>query len=391
MKITFQTSLKKSLFAALALAVVSPLAYADYDCRGRERNMTDAEKDMYTRAAAALRAAFLPPPPGWIMSHPSIQTPTGPHCADFKNEPVRFSASTRYTLTPTLEDLRTAARINASIKRETDALRALPPDLQSKVDALNADASALRKEGREAERAGNRDLAKSKYAANEAIGKQISKIRDDHANAVRPQVEQINSKSSEAYKLRRELSYSVTLAGNDVVRASENGIERIQFGTNAKTNQSTDRVVRVTAVFERDPNGTPEQAQIVKGLIDKNKLQALVSGTLPPLEESQAVFAKQDEAIKTLMAQNAERSKVAWDERNGAAAPPKQNVTAKTAEAASQVPTPAASTPPSSPASTTNEAASATPATAAKPANDPANQTKEVASAVNKLRGLFGK
>jgi hypothetical protein len=388
MKVILQTSLKKKLFAAIAFAFLSPLAYADYDCRGRERNMTDAEKDMYTRAAAAMRAAFLPPPAGWVMSQPSTSTPSGTLCADFKNEPVTFRASTEYRLMPTLEDLRAAARIDATIKRETDALRALPPDLQSKVDALNADASALRKEAREAERAGNRDLAKSKYAANEAIGKQINKIRDDHVNAVRPQVEQIISKSSEAYKLRRELSYSVSLAGNDAIRASENGVERIQFGSNAKTNQSTDRVVRITTTFKHDANGAPEQAQIVKGLIDKNKLQALVSGTLPPLEESQAAFAKQDEAIKALAAQSSERSKIAWDERKGDAAPAKQDATTKTAQTASQEATPATSTPPSSPP---NEVASATPPAAAKPANDAANQAKEVASAVNKLRGLFGK
>jgi hypothetical protein len=393
MKITSQIFLKKSLIAALTFAALSPLAYADYNCTGRERKLTDAEKDMYTRAAAAMRAALLPPPAGWTMNPPSTRTPSETLCADFKNDPITFGASAVYTRRPTLEDRRTAEQTSAEIKKELDALRALPADLQSKVDALNADASAIRKEAREAERAGNRDLAKSKYAANEEIAKQIRKMRDAHATAIRPQEEQIVKKYDPVYKLKRDFSYTISLVGNDTIRANDGNVERIQFGSNAKTNQSTDRVVRITAVFERDPNGTPEQAQIVKGLIDKDKLQALVSGALPSLAESQAVFAKQDEAIAALRAQDNELSKTASAERNAETSSQKQNATPKTAQTNSPATSSASTTVPSSSTSPPNEVASATPATAtaAKPANDAANQTKEVANAVNKLRGLFGK
>jgi hypothetical protein len=388
MKIIRLTFVKKSLFAALAIAVISPLAQADYDCRGRERKLTDAEKDRNTRATAAMRAALLPPPVGWVMSAPSVRTPSETLCADFKNDPITFGASVTYVRRPTLEDRRTAEQTSVAIKKELDALRALPPDLQLKIDALNADASALRKEAREAERAGNRDLAKSKYAASEEIGKQIRKLRDDHATAVRPQEMQTIKKYETVEKLKRGYSYSVSLVGNDVIRANESGVERIQFGTNAKTNQSTDRIVRITATFRHDSNGTPEEAQIVKGLIDKSKLQALVSGTLPPLEESQAAITKQDETIAALRAQESGLDKTAWEERNGGTSSVSQSTTPKATQTTSTATPSATETPPSS---SPSEVASATPPAAAKPANDAANQTKEVVNTVNKLRGLFGK
>ena len=376
------TPFKKSLLAALALAVLSPLAYADYDCRGRERKLTDAEKDVYTRAALS------PPPAGWLMSTPASRTPSGTLCADFKNDPITFGASVTYVRRPTFEDRRTAEQTSVAIKKELDALRALPPDLQSKIDALNADTSALRKEAREAERAGNRDLAKSKYAASEDIGKQIRKLRDDHATAVRPQEMQMIKKYETVEKLKRGFSYSVSLVGNDVIRANESGVERIQFGTNEKTNQSTQRVVRVTATFRHDSNGTSEQAQIVKGLIDKSKLQALVSGTLPPLEESQSVITKQDETIAALRAQDSGLDKTAWEERNGGTSSVSQSTTPTATQKTSPT-TPSATETPHS--SSPSEVALATPPAAAKPENDAANQTKEVVNTVNKLRGLFGK
>lgn len=388
MEIILPASLKKNLLAALALAVISPLSYADYDCRGRERKLTDAEKDVYARAVAAMRAALLPPPAGWVMSSPSAIKPSATLCADFKNEPVTFGASATYTRTPMFEDRRAAEQTSVAIKQELDALRALPPDLQAKVDALNADASALRKEAREAERAGNRDLAKSKYAAGDELGKQARKMRDDHAASIRLQDTQIVKKYDVVSKLKRDFSYSVALVGNDVIRASENNVERIQFGSNEKTNQSTQRVIRIVATFRHDPNGTPEQAQIVKGLIDKNKIQALVSGTLPSLEESQSVIARQEEAIAALKAQDSELGKTAWAERNGGPSPTNTGTTPKTAQATSTAPATARESPASLP---TSEAASATPPTTTKPANEASNQAKEVANTVNKLRGLFGK
>ncbi len=388
MKIIREIFLKKSLFAALALAVLSPLAHADYDCRGRERKLTDAEKDVYTRAAAAMRAALSPPPAGWLMSTPASRTPSGTLCADFKNDPITFGASVTYVRRPTFEDRRTAEQTSVAIKKELDALRAPPPDLQSNIDALNADASALRKDAREAERAGNRDLATTKYAASEEIGKQIRKLRDDHATAVRPQEMQMIKKYETVEKLKRGFSYSVSLVGNDVIRANEGGVERIQFGSNAKTNQSTDRIVRITATFRHDSNGRPEEAQIVKGLIDKSKLQALVSGTLPPLEESQSVITKQDETIAALRAQDSGLDKTAWEERNGGTSSVSQSTTSKATQTTSPT-TPSATETPHS--SSPSEVASASPPTAAKPANDTTSQAKEVVNTVNKLRGLFGK
>ncbi len=386
----------RQICAALAMVAWSSMAYADYLCETKERDPTPQQKELFARGAAAMRAALLPPPEGWGMQTPSQRVPSGKFCPDFKNEPVTFGASALYSIPPTLEQLRQYRAAEAAMRRELDELNTLPPDLQAQVAALEADSTALYKERREAERAKDSDLAKAKNSQAQDASRKAYKIRNDHSMSIQAKQRAIYAKYEKALKQNRDLVFNVSIKANDKAEAPDSGAERILFGSaNVKTNQATEKIVRIVAVIQRNENATAEQFAVLKGLIDRAKLQALVAGNLPSLDDSNAAIAKQNEAIAQLRAKAIEQTKLADAERyseQAAARAAKAGVTPAPAVAATPAPpaTPAAPTKPTPVAAAANTPAPTPPAKPAEPA--PAtDQVKEVKDTVNKLKGLFGR
>ncbi|MFN8987398.1 MAG: hypothetical protein ACK5VR_13945, partial [Burkholderiales bacterium] len=276
----------------------SGAAVADWACTKKETDATPAQQELFAKAAWAMRTAFLQPPEGWVMRSPDIRTPGSKFCVDFKNNPVSFGASTLYIIKPTADALRQYRRAQAAQRAEIDALKVLPPDVQSKVDALDEQAKALRTEGRAAERAKNRELAKAKYDEVQNLSRQAYTIRNDYAIKMAPQERAIYKKYEPDMELNRDLTISVSLEANAAPAVSDTLAERVVFGNaTAKTNQLTDKLVRISASFERNSKFSAEQYDKVKSLIDRNKLQAMIAGNIPSVEESKAAFALQNEAI----------------------------------------------------------------------------------------------
>ncbi len=391
----------RQTFLALALAACSSLACADYLCETKEREPTAQQKELFTRGAAAMRAALLPPPAGWGMQTPSQRGPSGKFCPDFKNEPVTFGASVLYTLPPTLEQRRQQRAADVAMRRELDELNTLPPDLQIQVTALEAENAKLNKEGREAEREKNRDLAKAKFEQAKDASRNAYKIRNDYSTTTQAKQRAIYTKYEKALRQDRELVFSVSLVANDKVEVTDGGAERILFGpANVKTNQATEKIVRIVAILQRNENATAEQFAVLKGLIDRTKLQALVAGNIPSIEDSQAAIAKQNEVIAQLRTQAIEQQKMADAERHneqaaaraaksGLPPPPNGSATPATSTPAATLAVPAKPTPVAASANT-GTSAPTPPAKPAEPASA-ADQVKDVKDTVNKLKGLFGR
>ncbi len=391
--------------AALAMMAWSAVAYADYLCETKERDPTPQQKEIFARGAAALHAAFLPPPEGWGMQKPTQRYLSGKFCPDFKNEPVTISASVLYTIPPTLEQKRLKRAADVAMRRELDELRTLPPDLQAQVAALEADNTNLNKDARAAEREKNGDLAKTKFEQARDASRKAYKIRDDHSVANRVKDRAVYAKYDNALKQDRTLVFDVALEANGKAEVSDAGAERIVFGpANVKTTQATDKIVRVVARFRRNADLTAENLAVLRKLIDRTKLEALVAGKLPSMEESNALMAKQNDAITQITAKAREQDKLAEDERykeEAAARAAKAGVTTAPAAAATPAPTttPAPSSPAAAPAAPTKPAPVASagnttaPTPPAKPPESPpaTDPVKEVKDTVNKLKGLFGR
>jgi hypothetical protein len=393
------------LIVTAIAAVFSAPSWADWECSKKETDRPAAQVDLFARATAAMRASLGTPPEGWIMSTPNTRAPSNRLCVDFKNEPTTFGVSVLYSLKPTADHLRTYRNAQIEQRKELDALRALPADVQVKVDAVEAESSRLRKEGREAERAKDRDLAKSKYAEAQDFSRKSSALRYEYELSIQPKEREIYKKYENLSKLNRDTIINVSLEANGNIRATDSGNERITIGTSAKTNQATDKVVRIVASIERNPAATAEQIAIVKGLIDQTKLAALVAGKVPSIEESQVAIAKQNETIALLdtKARDLEKA-VAFEGRREEEAAQiakrqaaeAERAAAKTGKAgdkpadkpAEKSTTTAANTSPT-PASTPAPTPASTPTAPPKaPATDTVNQAKD---AVNKLKGLFGR
>jgi len=330
------------------------------------------------------------------MRSPDIRTPGSKFCVDFKNNPVSFGASTLYIIKPTAEALRQYRRAQTAQRAEIDALKVLPPDIQSKVETLDEQAKALRTEGRAAERAKNRELAKAKYDEVQNLSRQANTIRNDYAMKMAPQERAIYKKYEPDMELNRDLTISVSLEANAAPAAIDPRVERVVFGNaTAKTNQLTDKLVRISASFERNPKFSAEQYDKVKSLIDRNKLQAMIAGNIPSVEESKAAFALQNEAINVATNKALElEQKVEYDVRREEEAaqiakrqatetgkvgmPSAPGVARPDAAAPAAVAVSKPAVPPASPSTT-------------PPAANPADTVKDAKEAVNKLRGLFGK
>jgi len=386
---------RAAVFGVLCM-FASGAAVADWACTKKETDATPAQQELFAKAAWAMRTAFLQPPEGWVMRSPDIRTPGSKFCVDFKNNPVSFGASTLYIIKPTAEALRQYRRAQTAQRAEIDALKVLPPDVQSKVDALDEQAKALRTEGRAAERAKNRELAKAKYDEVQNLSRQAYTIRNDYAIKMAPRERAIYKKYEPDMELNRDLTISVSLEANAAPAVSDTLAERVVFGNaTAKTNQLTDKLVRISASFERNPKFSAEQYDKVKSLIDRNKLQAMIAGNIPSVEESKAAFALQNEAINVATNKALElEQKVEYDVRREEEAaqiakrqatetgkvgmPSAPGVARPDAAAPAAVAVSKPAVPPASPSTT-------------PPAANPADTVKDAKEAVNKLRGLFGK
>ena len=391
------------ILAAVALTAFSSAVLADYQCSAKEFDATPAQKELYSRAALAMRTAFLLPPDGWTMTVPNTSVPGGKFCADFKNEPVNFGASVRYALKPTADELRRYRAAGDAQRAESVALKTLPPELQARVDALEAQITAVRKESREADRAKNRELAKVKYDEGTELLRQAYRLRDEHTTKVRPQEMAIYKKYEKDLTLNRDRSTSVSIEANARPMNTDARAERVVIGSaTAKTVQATDKLVRIVVSVDRSTEFPPEHIATLKKLVDVAKLQAMMAGTMPTIDESRAAITLQNEAIAQSTAKAREIEKMVdiegrraeeaahiakrqADADKAKAAKSEEPVATKSAKADdSDKPKPdAAKSDSAKPAATAEAPKAPTP-----PASDPVKDAKDT---VNKLRGLFGR
>ncbi len=380
----------RALIAVVFCASFSTLAEADYLCRSGYKPLSAQQQDMHIRATAAMRAALLPPPAGWAMYPPTVSPNIGQLCGDFKSAGLQFSTSVTYVMRPNMETVRRARAAQNVERAEILALEKIPAEPQARIDEMNAAASARRQEGRELARAGDSAGAKNKTAEYEALGVKIRKIRADHRESIQAQSSAVRAKYRAEIELMNHTQISLELVGNGLEtssRSAQEGVERIQFGPNGKV-QVTDRVMRVVATLEgRGTNGVAGR-EIVKGLIDRRRIEALVNGTLPSIEESNAAIAQQETAIAALETAAREQQKTLDNEERQA----RQTRSASASSPQSGGATAANPGSTEAPATAPTTAPSATAPTSAAPAAKPANDTaKDVKDAANKLRGLFGR
>jgi hypothetical protein len=389
-----------TLLAAAIVAVgFAPKAHADWDCGKRERAPTPAEAEFGERAVGAMLAAFNPPPSGWAMRYDSWSRVPKTICTDFKDSAITYGVTVRATLSPPLEVQRSARIEAGGLDAEARALAKLPADSQAKADDLRSKAGAARAESRQAERAGNKDLAKTKMDEYNAFWREIEGIERAHAQSVQPQRLALMERASKTRRSGEPKYFSVRVNVNhDVMTANRT---TVVFGGNAKANQSTAKVLRVTMRFEGEPDDA--QLAVLKSMVDTNKLKAMLT-SLPTVAESKATFETNAAAYKEsearVEADQRQASKDADAALRQASAPPSpapqsaptmpaaptttataSNATAPASSTASSAPTPPASPAPTTPPAATPPPAGKSPVDAAKQAND----------AVNKLRGLFGR
>jgi len=399
------SSLSRIMLGALCFA--STLAHADWLCSKKETDATPLQQALITQGRAAIAAAFKPPPEGWTMSQPSTFGSTKGYCVDFKTSPNVFGASAQYQIKPTPDQLRRASAADANVRKEFNEIDKLPPEIQTKLDALEVERKQFGNESRDAWRANDLPLRDAKIKQAEAALKKAGAVKEEYRQSAYARDAKLKDavflKNKADIDARQERRIEIKIAANDGPNdrpkevQSEFGLVVLGSATTI-SNQATDKLLRISIRLSSNDRQklSPAEIDLAKSLVDLVKLQALLTGQMPTLEESSASLAQLKIAISasdtswsrlnSAMAkegQDAKRADQAAQTAGSAAAKPATNQIAETAAS-----TTASADKPAAPAATPSTQTASAPA---KPTAPPSDPTKDAKDAVNKLRGLFGR
>lgn len=343
---TFRTLLvypRRRLGAALVMLALAPAAQADCPMRPA----TAEEKQFADRLSAALLAAMPAAPANmWLPAAPRVVV--GTLCKDTAVGDLQVSVRATYHFRMASADEDRVTRERRELEAQMKTIKTLPPDLKREYDAIDAQAQQALREAREAEKAGNKALAKQKYNESTALGAQRDAVRKRHLDAVKPQFDAVEAMWRALPSVRGEFDVVLKANGYDTrPRAHELDIK---LGTLPSPQGGKGFKVHGLQAVVGGPANNPEQRQALIAAFDRARLQALLDG--PPPETPPPV---------------------AWS----VGGPPKAASAANTAPAAHG---------PTAPAQPATPAAQPAPAPGAQP-----DVTQQAKDAVNKLRGLFGR
>jgi hypothetical protein len=168
-------------------------AIAFADCVDGVRQTTPRETEYFQRVFAALKETLPPAPPNWTVSPVRDQTLTS-LCSGIKEGDFYIRIEARYTYRPPKEEADRLYAEARKIQTEIDALEKMPPDAaKERQEWMNKYSEATRA-ARQADKDGNKELAKQKYAERDGYDKKASEVRTRYLASIKPQVDPLRAK-----------------------------------------------------------------------------------------------------------------------------------------------------------------------------------------------------
>jgi hypothetical protein len=183
-KITFLTS-------AMAALLFSSLLFAD--CIDGIRKETAQEAAFFQKVQEKLKEALPAAPPGWTVTPERSQT-LGGLCKGTPEGsfPVRVGA--KYTYRPPKEEADRMYAEGRKVQAEIDAIEKLPLEIAKERQGWMDKYSEATRAARQADKEGNKDLAKHKYAERDGYDKKATEVRTKYLASVKPQTEPLRAK-----------------------------------------------------------------------------------------------------------------------------------------------------------------------------------------------------
>jgi len=263
--------MKQSLWIITMIVSVLGSAVAFADCIDGVRKGTPAEVAFFQKVQAALKEVLPTAPAGWTFT-PMRDGILGSPCKGTPEGDFSIMVEAKYTYRPSKEE---ADRLNAEsrkIQSEIDALEKLPPELTKERNDFMAKYSEKTRAARQAEKDGNKELARSLYAERDAYGKQADDVRNKHLASVKPKTDELRKRQQGLFSGPQEV----------VMRVSANEQYPEKFTPGQESEIAVGKVpaprspgLKVHGVRTVVKGPTPKREEIMS-LVDKVKMQRVL-------------------------------------------------------------------------------------------------------------------
>ena len=263
--------MKKSLciLSLLITFLLSPAAFAD--CVDGVRKATPRETEHFQRVYAKLKEVLPPTPPNWTLKPVQDRTLTS-LCEGTPEGGFSVAVEARYTYRPPKEEADRLYAEARKIQAEIDGLEKMPPEVvKERQEWMNKYSEATRA-ARQAEKDGNKEVAKQKYAERNDYDKKANEVRAKYLAGTKPQVDPLRAKIAALSYAPQDVVVRITVneqypASPDPKRGSEIIAGRVPAP------KSPGLKVHGVRVLIEGPS--PKREELQSG-IDKDKLKRML-------------------------------------------------------------------------------------------------------------------
>jgi hypothetical protein len=177
--------------SAIATVLLSTLAFAD--CIDGVRKETPQEAAFFEKAQEKLKDALPAAPPGWTVT-PDRGQNLGGLCKGTPEGGFSVRVGAKYTYRPSKEEADRMYAEGLKVQAEIDTLEKLPPEVAKERQEWMDKYSEATRAARQADKEGNKELAKQKYAERDGYDKKASEVRAKYLASVKPQIDLLRAK-----------------------------------------------------------------------------------------------------------------------------------------------------------------------------------------------------
>ena len=244
----------------------SVVAFAD--CPDGIRKGTPAEEAYYQKVQAAIKEVLPPAPAEWTFT-PMQDRTLGILCKGTPEGGFSVTVEAKYTYRPSKEKTDLLNAENRKISSEINSLEKLPPELNKERNDLLAKYSEKTRAASQAEKDGNKELARNLYAERESFRRQANDVRERHLASVKPKLDELRKRQQGLFTGRQEVVLRVTANGQYPEKLTPGQESEIIVGK-VPGPRSPGLKVHGIRVLLRGPT---EKREEILSLVDKTKME----------------------------------------------------------------------------------------------------------------------
>lgn len=178
------------------VVLFSALAFAD--CIDGVRKETPQEAAFFQKVQEKLKEALPAAPPGWTVA-PERDRTLGGLCEGTPEGGFSVRVAAKYTYRPPKEEADRMYAEGRKVGAELDALEKLPPEVAKERQEWMDKYSEATRAARQADKDGNKELAKQKYAERDGYDKKAGEVRAKYLASVKEKADALRARQKDLY------------------------------------------------------------------------------------------------------------------------------------------------------------------------------------------------